>query len=160
MFLILDSIYWYFTKDFPLNSWRIFLFLILRVQEFVFFKIVKCWILGYFLSLCKIGIFFTMCLLDLSEAKEFFFVGRFQLINAISLFSISLNFFLLALVPSLCLLLFLFIYLTALGLSCGMQDIVPWAGIEPSPPALQVWSLSHWTTREFPCFCFNLPTSV
>ena len=66
-----------------------------------------------------------MCLLDLSEAKEFFFVGRFQLINAISLFSISLNFFLLALVPSLCLLLFLFIYLTALGLSCGMQDIVP-----------------------------------
>ena len=51
--------------------------------------------------------FFTMCLLDLREAKEFFFVGRFQLINSISLFSISLNCFLLALIPSFCLLLFL-----------------------------------------------------
>ena len=41
----------------------------------------------------------------------------------------------------------LFIYLTALGLSCGMQDLVPWPGIEPGPPALGVRNLSHWTTR-------------
>ena len=29
--------------------------------------------------------------------------------------------------------------------SCGMWDLVPWAGIEPGPLALGVWSLSHWT---------------
>ena len=32
--------------------------------------------------------------------------------------------------------------------SCGMQDLAPRPGIEPMPPALEVWSLSHWTTRE------------
>ena len=31
--------------------------------------------------------------------------------------------------------------------SCGMQDLVPWPGIEPGSPALGAWSLSHWTTR-------------
>ena len=35
-------------------------------------------------------------------------------------------------------------------LSCGMQDLVPWSGIEPRPPALEAWSLSHWTTRKAP----------
>ena len=35
-------------------------------------------------------------------------------------------------------------------LSCGMWDLVPWPGIKPEPPALGVWSLSHWTTREVP----------
>ena len=39
--------------------------------------------------------------------------------------------------------------------SCGlwtpsMWDLVPWPGIEPGPPALGAWSLSHWTTSEFP----------
>ena len=29
-----------------------------------------------------------------------------------------------------------------------MLDLVPWPGMEPLPPALEVWSLSHWTTRE------------
>ena len=33
------------------------------------------------------------------------------------------------------------------ALSCCMWDLVPWLGIEPRPPALGVWSLSHWTTR-------------
>ena len=42
------------------------------------------------------------------------------------------------------------IYLAALGLSCGMWDLVPWWGIEPRPPALEAQSLSHWTTREVP----------
>ena len=32
-------------------------------------------------------------------------------------------------------------------LSCGMWDLVPVAGIEPRPPALEAWSLSHWTTK-------------
>ena len=43
-----------------------------------------------------------------------------------------------------------FIYLAALGLSCGMRDLVPWPGIGLEPLALGVWSLSHWTTREVP----------
>ena len=65
--------------------------------------------------------------------------------------------------------LFKFIYLAALGLSCGNQDrqsslrhvgsfflscsmweLVPWPGIEPGPCTLGSWSLSHWTTREVP----------
>ena len=37
---------------------------------------------------------------------------------------------------------------TVLGLSCGMWDLVPQSGVTPGPPALEVWSLSHWTTRE------------
>ena len=41
-------------------------------------------------------------------------------------------------------------YLDALGLSCAMWDLVPRPGIKPRPPALGVWSLSHWTTREAP----------
>ena len=40
-----------------------------------------------------------------------------------------------------------------LNLSCGMWDLVLWRGIEPKPPALGQWSLSHWTTRKVPLFC-------
>ena len=45
-------------------------------------------------------------------------------------------------------------------LSCGMWDLVPWSGIEPGPPALGTWRLSHWTTREVLLFSFlrNLHT--
>ena len=32
--------------------------------------------------------------------------------------------------------------------ACGI--LVPWPGIEPVPPALEAWSPSHWTAREFP----------
>ena len=32
----------------------------------------------------------------------------------------------------------------------SMWDLVPRPGIEPRPPALGVWSLTHWTTREVP----------
>ena len=38
--------------------------------------------------------------------------------------------------------------------SCGIQDLVPWPGIEPGPPAMGPWSLNHWTTREVPLFTF------
>ena len=51
---------------------------------------------------------------------------------------------------SLLLLLFIYIYLAALGLSCGMWDLVLWPGIEPGPPALGMQSLSQWITREVP----------
>ena len=51
--------------------------------------------------------------------------------------------------------MYLFIYLAAPGLGCGMWtlscsrwNLIPWLGIEPRPPALGAWSLSHWTTRE------------
>ena len=43
-----------------------------------------------------------------------------------------------------------FIYLAALGLSCSMWALVPWAGFEPWLPALGAQSLSHWTTRKVP----------
>ena len=33
-------------------------------------------------------------------------------------------------------------------LACGRWDLVPWPGIEPGPPALGTWSLSHRTTRK------------
>ena len=33
-------------------------------------------------------------------------------------------------------------------LSCSTWDLVPRSGVEPSPPALGAWCLSHWTTRE------------
>ena len=33
----------------------------------------------------------------------------------------------------------IFVYLTALDLSCGMWDPVPQAGIKPRPPALGMW---------------------
>ena len=38
--------------------------------------------------------------------------------------------------------------LAVLGLSCSRWDLVPWLGIEPGLPALGVWGLNHWTTRE------------
>ena len=31
-----------------------------------------------------------------------------------------------------------------------MWDLVPQSGVEPRPPALEAWSLTHWTTREVP----------
>ena len=33
-------------------------------------------------------------------------------------------------------------------LSCSMWDLVPQLEIKPRTPALEVQSLSHWTTRE------------
>ena len=32
--------------------------------------------------------------------------------------------------------------------ACGI--LVPRPGIEPVPPAVEVWNPKHWTTREFP----------
>ena len=33
---------------------------------------------------------------------------------------------------------------------CSTWDLVPLPGTEPRPPALRVWSLSHWIIREVP----------
>ena len=45
----------------------------------------------------------------------------------------------------------LFIYLFIFCLRCrACGTLVPQPGIEPVPPALQAWSLNHWTAREVP----------
>ena len=49
---------------------------------------------------------------------------------------------------------YLFIWLVAQGLSCGMWDLVSWPGIEPRPPALGAQSLSRWATPEVPNYFF------
>ena len=46
------------------------------------------------------------------------------------------------------------LYLAVPGLSCSIQDLVPWPGSKPKLPALGTWSLSHWTTREVPYICW------
>ena len=43
--------------------------------------------------------------------------------------------------------------MAALGLSCDSWDLVPRPGIEPRPPVLGVWRLSHWTSRKVPHSC-------
>ena len=50
-----------------------------------------------------------------------------------------------------------FIYLAALGVSWGMQDLVPWPGIEPGPPTLGVKSLTHWPTGGIPRIDWKKP---
>ena len=43
------------------------------------------------------------------------------------------------------------VFIAACGLfSWGLWDLVPWRGMETRPPAFEVQSLSHWTTREVP----------
>ena len=36
--------------------------------------------------------------------------------------------------------------------ACGI--LVPRLGIDPLPPAMETWSLNHWTAREIPLFFF------
>ena len=43
---------------------------------------------------------------------------------------------------------YLFIYFF-LAMLCGI--LVPWPGVMLMPPALEAWSLNHWTAREVPC---------
>ena len=35
--------------------------------------------------------------------------------------------------------------------------LVPWAGIWPTPPALEAWSLNHWTAWEGPSYSWITP---
>ena len=37
-------------------------------------------------------------------------------------------------------------------MACGI--LVPQPGIKPVPPAVEAWSLNHWTTREVPIMKF------
>ena len=52
----------------------------------------------------------------------------------------------------LCLFIFHFIYLTALGLCCSMQYLVSWPGIDSRHPVLGAQNPIHWTTRGVPHF--------
>ena len=45
-------------------------------------------------------------------------------------------------------------------LCCTLRDLVPRPGIEPGPPALGAWRLSHWTTRELPRLDFGVVRSL
>ena len=35
-------------------------------------------------------------------------------------------------------------------INCSMQDLVPWPGIKPWPPAVGVQSVKCWSTQEVP----------
>ena len=51
---------------------------------------------------------------------------------------------------------FFFFFLAApVFVAASMWNLVPRPGIKPRPPALGVWSLTHWTTREVPRSGFN-----
>ena len=59
---------------------------------------------------------------------------------------------------------FCFICLAALGLSCGTQDPLQHVrsinsslkpGVKSGSPALGLWILSHWTTKEIPWMFFS-----
>ena len=43
----------------------------------------------------------------------------------------------------------------ALIVACRTISLVPWPGIKTVPPVLGAWSLSLWTTKEFPRKLFN-----
>ena len=49
---------------------------------------------------------------------------------------------------------FLCVYLFFWPCSMACEILVPQPGIEPLPPALEGWSLNHWTTREAPIHSF------
>ena len=43
-----------------------------------------------------------------------------------------------------------FLFFRPQHVGCGI--LVPHPGIEPVPPALEAWSLNHWTAREVPAW--------
>ena len=46
---------------------------------------------------------------------------------------------------------FIYLFLWPHHAACG--TLVPWPGIEPTLPAVEVQSLNHWTTRDVPIWC-------
>ena len=48
------------------------------------------------------------------------------------------------------------VFLFNFWLHCmACRILVPRPGIEPTPPAVEAWSLNHWTTREVPYLVFH-----
>ena len=55
-----------------------------------------------------------------------------------------------------CFFFFNLVLISACGfLSCSMQKLVPWPGMENRSPALRAQSLNHWTTRKVPQCIFK-----
>ena len=50
--------------------------------------------------------------------------------------------------------IFIYLFLSVLGLCCSMWDLVPLPRIEPVPPTLGALNLSYWTTRDVPAHDF------
>ena len=46
--------------------------------------------------------------------------------------------------------LFKVFYFYFSAIPCSIWFLVPWLGIKPVPPAVERWSLNHWTVREVP----------
>ena len=55
---------------------------------------------------------------------------------------------------------FFFFFLTFWLCSGACGILVPWPGIKPVPPAVEVQSLNHWTTREALGFLFIVRYSL
>ena len=57
--------------------------------------------------------------------------------------------------------LFILLHQVSVGVhgifNCSMWDLVHQPGIEPRPPTLEAWCLSHWTTREVPILFLLMP---
>ena len=45
-----------------------------------------------------------------------------------------------------------FVFVLFLAASHGMWDLSSRPGTEPVPPAVDAWSLNHWTAKEVPFF--------
>ena len=55
--------------------------------------------------------------------------------------------------------IFFFFFLVTPLEACGI--LLPWPRIKPAPPALEAWSLNHWTTKEkSKSFCVLKQTSI
>ena len=52
-----------------------------------------------------------------------------------------------------------FIYHFLLAESHRIEVLVPQPGIKPMPPAVEVQSLNHWTSREVPLLWFHFTLS-
>ena len=55
---------------------------------------------------------------------------------------------------------FFFFFSTFWPHHLACEILVPRPGIEPIPPAVKVWSLSHWTYREVPKFILGVVYSM
>ena len=48
--------------------------------------------------------------------------------------------------------IYIYFFFFSCTVVCGI--LVPWPGIRPVPPALEAWSLNHWTAREVPVYMY------
>ena len=56
-----------------------------------------------------------------------------------------------------CVFYFIFKIFTFWPRYAAYRILVPWPGIRPTPPALEAWSLNHWTAWEGPSYSWITP---